>query len=178
MSEEDKILEAFERNDESILRDLSVLANAVARKMRLPSYLEPCDVAQDALAIVVESLRSGKFRGDSNLKTFAYRVTVNICLYKNRELQRMESTDIDPDSTQSNQLDPESSLLDKERRFLAFRVLRRLPAKCLALFNIMFKEHKDYKAIAQLQGVKEVTVRERMSACRKMARELAVALSQ
>lgn len=178
MGRGEEILKAFEENEGAILKDLTLLATRVAKRLQLPNFVEPYDVAQEVLLRLIGSLRDGKFRCDSSLKTFAYRVTVIVCLEWRRELRKLESANIDPDATPSNHPNAEVVLLDKEKRFLIFRVLRRLPEKCRAVFRLMYSEGMDYSAIAQLHGVKAVTIRERVSTCRKRARELAARLSQ
>lgn len=178
MSRSEEIQKAFGENEGAILKELTLLATRVAKRTQLPAFVEPCDVAQEVLIRLIESLRNGKFRGNSSLKTYAYRITANVCLEWNRELRKLESANVDPDATSSNRPNGEEFLLDKERRFVMFRVLRRLHEKCRAVFRLMYSDGLDYSAIAQLHGVETVTIRARVSSCRKKARELAAKFSQ
>lgn len=171
-----KILKRIEKNEGKILEELTALAVNLARQFKLPSDLQPSDIAQEVLSLMLQNLREGKFKGNSTISTYLYRITANVCLNKRRQLRLVKFVDVKGIELAAEGSDPDFNILEREKRQLAAKIIRNLPDNCRELWRMMFWGRRNYSEIAHLLGVKEVTVRERMSRCRKMAREMLLEL--
>lgn len=167
------ILFRLQANDGLLARELTLLCERLASKMSLPPYALPADIAQDVLLAVITALRAGTFRGECDIRTFVYRIAVNTCVARGRELKRRqlagEDLELIADSAPS-QLDHLERADDLR---IARRVVSQLSPKCKSLWRMIFWDQMSYRQISEALRVQEVTVRERMSACRKEARKLA-----
>ena len=168
-----QLLARFKANEPQLITELAGLAQRIAARVTLPSYLGPDDIAQEVLAAVYEHLRKGTFRGEAGIRTFVYRVAMNTCLTKSRETKLARLVPVEDAGLIDDLPLPDAGLLDADRRQLAARVVRSLPDRCRTLWRMIFWGRKSYRAAAKELDVKEVTVRERMSRCRKLAREMA-----
>jgi RNA polymerase sigma factor (sigma-70 family) len=172
------ILNRLEANDEQLITELTSLVIAISSRSRLPDHLDSSDIAQEVLTCLLEKLRSGGFRGECSVRTLVYRMAKNVCFTRYRELKAMEYAAVEIDSLIDEKFQADTRLLARETRLVAARVLRSLPDRCRKLWRIMFWGDRNYRLAAQLLGVKEVTVRERMSRCRKLAREMAMSIEK
>jgi RNA polymerase sigma-70 factor (ECF subfamily) len=156
-------------NDNQILQAISTgkseeAATAFVRKYQnfvystalryLHSHEDADDVSQDVFIKALDSLK--KFRGDSSLKTWLYRITVNMCanykrkkkfvsFFKHEEIEDyfdLKSDDILPDASVENQ--------EFQERFL--KILETLPEKQRETFSLRYFDEMPYEEISQMLG--------------------------
>jgi RNA polymerase sigma-70 factor, ECF subfamily len=127
------------------------------------------DVLQDVFIEVFRSI--GRFRGDSKLSTWLYRVCVNVALQRLRKRKRLSEVPHDsigenvPEST--NNHTPEGDL-DAQRRLKAvYTILDRLSPKKRVVFILHEIEGREPKEIADIVGAPVLTVRTRLHYARK-----------
>ncbi|MCE1165368.1 MAG: sigma-70 family RNA polymerase sigma factor [Bacteroidetes bacterium] len=101
-------------------------------------FLNNSDDAHDAAQeVFIEVYRTiGKFRGDSSLKTWIYRIAVTRSLNYLRDNKRnREAESFDEDgSVEHNSETPETKFSDKERRKILTTAINSLPDKQKAVF--------------------------------------------
>lgn len=173
-----EILRRFEANDRQLISELTTLVIAICAKSKLPEHITPNDIAQEVLVCLFEKLRSNEFRGDSSVRTFVYRIAKNVCFTAYRDLKAAEYAAIDVDSLVDETAGADRELMAAETRLMAAKVMRMMSPKCRQLWRVMFWGRRNYRQAAEVLKVKEVTVRERMSRCRRQARELAVRIEK
>ncbi len=136
---------------------------------------EALDVTQEVFFAVFRKL--GRFRGESSLKTWIYRIAVNRasnrCRWWNR-LRRRGTVSLDghlskdDDRTLSESLEaggnsPEASLLLDEKRLEIERSLRRLPIQQRIVVIMRDVEGLTYEEISELLQVSLGTVKSRIA---------------
>ena len=131
------------------------------------------DVLQDVFIEAFRSIR--RFRGDSKLSTWLYRVCVNIALQRLRKRKRLAEVSPDevPDKVNGSALafrseqTPERGLDARRRLDAVYRVLDELAPKKRVVFILHEIEGREPKEIAGLVGAPVLTVRTRLHYARK-----------
>jgi RNA polymerase sigma-70 factor (ECF subfamily) len=123
------------------------------------------DVVQD---VFIEAFRSiARFRGDSKLSTWLYRVCVNVGLQRLRKRKRLAETAADLLPESAWEQTPERGL-DAQRRMRAvYRILDELSPKKRIVFILHEIEGREPKEIAEIVGAPVLTVRTRLHYARK-----------
>jgi RNA polymerase sigma factor (sigma-70 family) len=131
------------------------------------------DLLQEVRLEVVRLLQNERFRGESRLKTYLWRVTNHTCLDAMRRQRRRPPHDTEDPETPLPSRDPSPLDLvleqDAGRRLL--QALESLPTDCRELWTLVLKG-LGYKEIAQRMGLAEGTLRVRAHRCRKKAVEM------
>lgn len=129
------------------------------------------DLQQDIRTEVVRLLREDRFRGESSLKTYLWRVANHACLDRLRQRHRrrwLELADpLEPD------LPPAAAPGDEpaarqETRDLLRRVLDQMPEDCRELWQ-MLVAGLSYREMSTRTGASEGALRVRVLRCRKKA---------
>lgn len=132
------------------------------------------DVLQDVRLEVTRLLRDGKFRGDSSLKTYLWRVTCHTCLDRLRSRQRWTMVELDPrtvdDETAAVFERPPEKVWSAERD-LMIRVLARMGDDCRQLWSMIIDGHS-YREMSEEIGVSAGALRVRVLRCRRKAQEV------
>jgi RNA polymerase sigma factor (sigma-70 family) len=132
------------------------------------------DVLQDVRLEVTRLLGQGKFRGESSLRTYLWRVVSHTCLDQIRSQSKWKWTDLDAvDREDGLTLPPPGVASSREDRDLLLRVLDRVPQDCRELWR-MIVAGLSYREMGLRMSVAEGTLRVRVLRCR----EKAVALRQ
>ena len=132
------------------------------------------DVLQDVRLEVTRLLGQGKFRGESSLRTYLWRVVSHTCLDQIRSQSKWQWTDLDAvDRGDGPTLPPLTLASTREDRDLLLRVLDRVPQECREMWR-MIVAGLSYKEMSVRMNVAEGTLRVRVLRCR----EKAVALRQ
>jgi RNA polymerase sigma-70 factor (ECF subfamily) len=123
------------------------------------------DVLQD---VFIEAFRSiGRFRGDSKLSTWLYRVCVNVALQRLRKRKRLSEVSDENVPESTSNATPEGDL-DAQRRLKAvYNILDRLSPKKRVVFILHEIEGREPKEIASIVGAPVLTVRTRLHYARK-----------
>ena len=127
------------------------------------------DVLQDVRLEVTRLLGSGKFRGESSLRTYLWRVVSHTCLDQLRAQSKWKWTDLDG-------LDPTDEPVSmapaisgrQEDKDLLLRVLDRVPQDCRELWR-MLVSGLSYREMSLRTQVAEGTLRVRVLRCREKA---------
>lgn len=128
------------------------------------------DVLQDVRLEVTRLLGDGKFRGESSLRTYLWRVVSHTCLDQIRSHMRKPFlSDLDDLDIGAPELHhPPIAAARHEHKDLLLRVLDRVPADCRELWR-MIVAGLSYKEMSQRTGVAEGTLRVRVLRCREKA---------
>lgn len=132
------------------------------------------DVLQDVRLEVTRLLQQDKFRGDSSLKTYLWRVTCHTCLDRIRSRQRWNMVEFDPKRAEE---DEAASLLNRPQqkvwsaeRDLLIRVLAAMDEECRRLWR-MLVDGWSYREMSLEVGASEGALRVRVLRCRRKAQE-------
>lgn len=140
-------------------------------RRRLGNHWE--DALQDVRLEVTRLLVDGKFRGESSLKTYVWRVTANACVDRARSQSRVqwsELEEVDHREGPANAVAVDRSNA-REDRDLAVRVLARMSSECRQLWSLLF-EGFSYQQMSEQLGVSEGALRVRVLRCRRRAVEV------
>lgn len=127
------------------------------------------DVLQDVRLEVTRLLGTGKFRGESSLRTYLWRVVSHTCLDQIRAQSKWKWTDLDGLETADEPAAtvPASSGRQEDKDLL-LRVLDRVPPDCRELWR-MIVAGLSYKEMSLRMSVAEGTLRVRVLRCREKA---------
>jgi RNA polymerase sigma-70 factor, ECF subfamily len=131
------------------------------------------DVLQDVRLEVTRLLGQGKFRGESALRTYLWRVVSHTCLDQIRAQDRWQWADLETvDQADGGAGPPPPSTASRhEDRDLLLRVLEHVPDDCRALWR-MIVAGLSYREMSARQQVAEGTLRVRVLRCREKATAL------
>jgi RNA polymerase sigma-70 factor (ECF subfamily) len=127
------------------------------------------DVLQDVRLEVTRLLGTGKFRGESSLRTYLWRVVSHTCLDQIRAQSKWKWTDLDGLETAD---EPAATVppaaARQEDKDLLLRVLDRVPPDCRELWR-MIVAGLSYREMSARMSVAEGTLRVRVLRCREKA---------
>jgi RNA polymerase sigma-70 factor (ECF subfamily) len=126
----------------------------------LGSAQEAEDVSQEAFVRAWVGL--GGFRGQSQFRTWLYRIVTNLCYNRvprlRRELAALGDDDLIELADESFR-DPAYQLVDAERRNFLHRQIERLPDSYRILITLRFQQDLSYGEIAQVLNLPLGTVK-------------------
>ncbi len=131
----------------------------VALRM-LKNREEAEEVAQDTFIKVFKSL--GKFKGDSKLSTWIYRIAYNTCLDRlkksGRDRHHLAIDEVEGFEIESidNALD---SIVKTERAELIRNCIKKLSAKDAALLTLFYLEEKNLNELGEIMKMNENSVK-------------------
>jgi RNA polymerase sigma factor (sigma-70 family) len=120
----------------------------------LQSHDDADDAAQEAFIKALNSLK--KFRGDSSIKTWLYRITTNVCI--NMQRKKKVFSMFLKDSTEdyfkipSEDVSPHQSVENREFELNFKMILSKLPEKQRETFVLRYYEELPYEEISQMLG--------------------------
>ena len=143
---------------------------------------EAADLTQDTFLQVLRSIR--KFRGDSELKTWLFRIAINesrnrFRWWKRRKRESTVSLDAQPvhDGLPLNETladsaeDPEKALMRRQERERIERALNELPLPFREAVVLCDVEGQSYQEIASILGINIGTVKSRIARGREEMRK-------
>jgi len=122
------------------------------------------DVLQEVRLEVTRLLGQGKFRGESSLRTYLWRVVNHTCLDHLRSEKRWQWTDLE----EVAEIGDRSHSGPAEDRDLLLRVLDQVSQDCRDLWR-MIVSGLSYREMSGRVGVAEGTLRVRVLRCRERA---------
>lgn len=125
------------------------------------------DVLQDVRLEVTRLLSQGKFRGESSLRTYLWRVVSHTCLDQIRSQNKWQWSDLEA-LDQGEEPAMPAYVPQREERDLLLRVLARASQDCRKLWK-MVVEGLSYREMSERMGVAEGTLRVRVLRCREKA---------
>nr|ACX33969.1 putative ECF family RNA polymerase sigma-70 factor [uncultured bacterium RM35] len=123
------------------------------------------DVLQDVFIEVFRAI--SRFRGDSKLSTWLYRVCVNVALQRLRKRKRLAEISDDQVAEPATEQTPERGLDTRRRLDAVYRILDHLAPKKRVVFVLHEIEGREPKEIAAIVGAPVLTVRTRLHYARK-----------
>jgi len=123
------------------------------------------DVLQEVRLEVTRLLGEGKFRGESSLRTYLWRVVSHTCLDQIRAQKKWKWTDLEE---MDQQVEAPSGHSRQEDKDLLLRVLDRVPADCREMWR-MIVAGLSYREMSLRLDVAEGTLRVRVLRCRERA---------
>lgn len=127
------------------------------------------DVLQEVRLEVTRLLGQGKFRGESSLRTYLWRVVSHTCLDQLRAQGRGKWADLDSlDSGEGSAWQEQAPPSRHEDKDLLLRVLDRMPPDCRELWR-MIAAGFSYREMGLRMNVAEGTLRVRVLRCRERA---------
>ena len=111
------------------------------------------DLFQEVLLNLWKSLPS--FRNQSNINTWVYRVTINICLRAKQYSEKKQNHFVKLDSVNVQNIEDTTSANEKEKQFTRlFEFIKKLEGVDKSII-VMHLEGIPYKDIAQVFGLSE-----------------------
>ena len=166
-----RLLEQIQSQDRQFLSELRTVVQRIARQWNWTESETAEDIAQDCLVKILDNLRKGKFEGRSSFKTYVYTIVRRTCIDYYRASRAAELTEVDNLPLIDPADSAETSIISREERRIAARVLLALPRDCRQLWRAIFFGRRNYRQAGELLGLKEGTVKRRMWECRQLARE-------
>jgi RNA polymerase sigma-70 factor (ECF subfamily) len=123
------------------------------------------DVLQEVFIEVFKSIP--RFRGDSKISTWLYRVCVNVALQRLRKRRRLAEVQTPDGPEVRDDANPQRSLEARERITAVYRILDELAPKKRVVFILHEIEGREPKEIAGIVGAPVLTVRTRLHYARK-----------
>ncbi len=153
------ILQGDARAFSALVDNYKNMVYTVALRM-LKNSEEAEEVAQDTFIKVFKSLK--RFKGDSKLSTWIYRIAYNTCLDKLKSKSRERNT-IDIENIGSMELQPVENALDimvrSERQALLRACVQQLAPKDAALLTLFYFEEKNLNELGKILKMKESAVK-------------------
>jgi len=137
------------------------------------------DVLQDIRLEITRLLRDGRFRGESSLKTYLWRVASHTCLDRIRARNRWSYVEYDPEGSSDPDpvVQPPQERVWSAERDLLVRVLAQMSEDCRKLWGMVLAG-LSYREMSRRTGVSEGALRVRVLRCRKKAVEVRAELEQ
>lgn len=126
------------------------------------------DVLQDVRLEITRLLSQGKFRGESSLRTYLWRVINHTCLDQIRSDSKRQWTDLEELEKGTGGPLPDPAPARQEDRDLLWRVLERMSRECREMWR-MILAGLSYRDMSVRLGVAEGTLRVRALRCREKA---------
>lgn len=140
-------------------------------RRRLASEWE--DAVQTVLLEVTRLLRDERFRGDSSLKTYVWRVANNACIDQLRSGYKYQWSDLEVVDLLGEipRAAARETTERSEDRDLALRVLAEMTEDCRELWRMLY-QGLSYRQMSRRTGVSEGALRVRVLRCRRRALEV------
>ena len=126
------------------------------------------DVLQDIRLEITRLLSQGKFRGESSLRTYLWRVINHTCLDQIRSDSKRQWTDLEELEKGTGGPPLDQAPARQEDRDLLWRVLERMSRDCREMWR-MILAGLSYRDMSVRLGVAEGTLRVRTLRCREKA---------
>lgn len=152
------------------IRDLESVYAAYSRMVYWAAYgvlkneADAMDVCQNVFLRAMKHEKKLETMDDSQLKSWLYRVAVNLCLDGKRKAKHELLQDELPETAVSSSYElPEAAAVDAETKRLLMEAVEALPDIYRETVMLHFFSELKYEEIAALKGVSEGTVKSRMS---------------
>ncbi len=179
---QDELLEACQKGSESAFRQLfeQYHRQVLHLAFRFSGNIQEAeDIAQEVFLKVFKEIAN--FQGTSSFYTWLYRITVNVCLDKNRQRQRREkyhakvNLEIHGHGVGEVALDQGSNALEKqvwhtELQQMLQAALNQIKPKLRVVIVLKHIQGLSLKEVAQILGCAEGTVSSRLNRGRMQLR--------
>jgi len=140
----------------------------------LGNHEEAQDMSQEIYMRVWRALP--RFRGDSKFSTWLYRVSINTCLNRRRQLRAQLGVIDSEEALQrfaAPDGDPVDATIERERRETLWAAVDRLPEKYRLVIILFYQHQLTYREIAEMLSLPLGTVKAHLNRARHtLARSL------
>lgn len=170
-AQDSDLIHAFLAGDEEVVRQIDgwISQASWSYRQRLGEDWE--DVFQEIRLELTRLLSGGKFRGDSSLKTYLWRVASHTCIDRLRSVSRWRWQGLEDLDHRGVLAANAQQGQRQEFRDLMLRVVDEASDDCRQLWRMVL-EGFSYRDMSQETGVAEATLRVRVLRCRKKAVEI------
>lgn len=166
-----RVLDLIRKGDE---KALVILYNS--NRTMITSYItrnsgstdDAEDMLQEALIVLWERVRSGKFEYSAKLSTFIYATVKNMWSRKLARKRRETPTDIDPEQHSDESSSALELLIESEQAKLVQEALTKIGEQCRKLLLLFYWEELSMEEIALHMGFANAdTVKSKKYQCKK-----------
>lgn len=162
---------------------LNPVVNAKVREW-VKSYAlrdkEPDDVLQEAIILLDDLVRNGRFRGESKVETFLLGICKNLIRDGSKKVDRIffkdEVTDNDfrdEDAVADSLIAAELSALELQRDAHLMEAMRQLSTVCQEALRLYYLENKSMRELADARGLANPEqAKKNVHRCRESLREI------
>jgi RNA polymerase sigma-70 factor (ECF subfamily) len=125
------------------------------------------DIVNEILMNVIENIRSGKFRGDSNIGTFIYTITRRRIIDHIRKKSKVLKHAPEPDPFRA----PEIHVENKQNAEVLAKALKKLKPKYKEVLYLYYYQEMSREEVAQKLGISPRRVSERVNYAQKLLRK-------
>lgn len=131
------------------------------------------DMLQEALVILWERVRSGRFEHSAKLSTFIFATVKNLWSRKLARSRRETRTEINDETTSDGEPTLIESLINKERVDFLKDCMKKIGEQCRKLLLLYYWEEMSMEQIAVHMGLANAdTVKSKKYQCKKQLEEL------
>ncbi|ANM31764.1 hypothetical protein ABI59_22680 [Acidobacteria bacterium Mor1] len=167
-------IDAYLRGDADVFLEVDLWIRTQLRA-QYPALLdEEEDLCQMVHQKLLVNLREGRFRGQSNLRSYVGGITNYSSIdrlrvrYRDREFQEEAEAELPQQATDNPYRDAEQ----KDEAKLLHRLVMAMPAACRELWRLVFVEKLSYVQVGEELTIPPGTVKSRMWHCRRKATEI------
>ena len=150
-----RLLEAIRRGDEGALARLygTSRPQVTAYVLRNSGTADDAeDMLQEALVILWERVRTGRFTYDAKLETFIVGTVKNLWYRRLARGRREVPVEPDPETADPDPRSPLDQLVESEEAALLADALRRIGEQCRSLLLMFYWEELSMEEIARRMG--------------------------
>ncbi len=148
--------EVLQTNKESIFRICSLYAI---------TPVEPEDLFQEVTFQLWKALPS--FRKESNINTWVYRITLNVCMRYKTQLEKRNGQTVQLDAIQFQVASPKPDLVKQEKQKALYECIRQLNEADQSIVSLSL-DGLSYRDIATITGLTENHVAVKMKRLKKV----------
>ena len=131
------------------------------------------DMLQEALVVLWERVRAGKFEYTAQLGTFIFATVKNMWLRQLARLRREVPSERDPDTNPANGVSPLEMMIEDEQALLVREALDKLGEPCRKLLLLFYWEELSMVQIAEQLGFANAeTAKSKKYQCKKSLEKL------
>jgi RNA polymerase sigma factor (sigma-70 family) len=176
LSSDARVIDLIKKGDEEALVILyeanrRPISSFVVRNSGTPQDAE--DMLQDALIVLWERVRAGKFEYTAQLGTFIFATVRNMWLRRLARLRREVPSELDPDTNPANEISPLEMMIEDEQASLVREALDKLGEPCRKLLLLFYWEELSMEQIAEQLGFANAeTAKSKKYQCKKSLEKL------
>lgn len=134
------------------------------------------DIFQEAVLVLIDKVKTGKFRGDSSIKTFLLAIARNLWLFELRTRNRRNNREHSFMKGEETVAEPRELFFEKDSTTALQELLQQVGNPCKKILTGFYYEDKSMKdLLSEFHYENEQVLRNRKSRCMKKLKELLAA---
>jgi len=131
------------------------------------------DIFQEAVLVLIDKVKNGRFRGESSIKTFLTAIARNLWLHELRSRSRRNNREVAYMNTEDKETNLPGHFLDRNQKNILIQILEQVGEPCTRILTGFYYEDKSMKELmAEFSYENEQVLRNRKSRCMKKLKEL------